>query len=39
MAYTAHKTEEAKTEYFDEPDVLEEKINKLAEWVKASKNM
>ena len=39
MAHTAHKTDEEKREYFDEPKVLEEKIQKLADLVKNSKNM
>lgn len=30
MADTAHKTEEEKKEYFDTPEVLEQKIAKLA---------
>lgn len=38
MASTAHKTEEEKREYFDDPDVLEEKIERLAQLVKSSKN-
>lgn len=36
MADTAIKTEEEKKEYFDEPDVLEEKIETLALWIKSS---
>ena len=39
MADTALKTEEEKQEYFDEPEVLEQKIEKLAELVRNSKNM
>ena len=39
MAFSAIKNEEEKIEYFDEPDVLEEKITKLAELVRNSKNM
>ena len=39
MAYTAHKTEDEKMEFFDEPHVLDEKINKLAELVRNSTNM
>lgn len=33
MAQTAHKTEEEKKEYFDSPEVLNEKLNLLAEMV------
>jgi hypothetical protein len=36
MADTAHKTEEEKLEYFDAPDILSEKIEKLALWVRSS---
>ena len=39
MADTALKTEEEKTEYFDEPEVLDEKIEQLAELVRNSKRM
>ena len=39
MASTALKTEDEKREYFDEPEVLEEKINRLAELVRNSNNM
>ena len=39
MANTAHKTEEEKREFFDEPEVLEEKIDKLVEMIRNSKNM
>ena len=39
MADTAFKTDEEKREYFDEPEVLEEKINKLVELIRNSKNM
>ena len=35
---TAHKTDEEKEEFFDEPDVLEKKIDTLAEYVLASKH-
>lgn len=35
---TAHKTDEEKKEHFDSPDVLDQKITQLAEWVKASKH-
>ena len=38
MAQTAHKTEEEKKEYFDEPEVLEEKINMLVEMVLTSEH-
>lgn len=33
---TAHKTEEEKKEYFDAPDVLDQKIKKLAEMIKSA---
>jgi hypothetical protein len=36
MADTAIKTEEEKKEYFDEPEELEEKIEKLALWIRSS---
>ena len=39
MASTALKTEQEKKEYFDEPEVLEDKINRLAELVRNSNNM
>ena len=39
MANTALKTDEEKQEFFDEPEVLEEKITKLADLIKNSKNM
>ena len=39
MADTAHKTEEEKKEYFDEPAVLDEKISMLAEMVLSSQYM
>ena len=39
MANTALKTEEEKMEYFDEPEVLEEKINTLVDMIRNSKNM
>ena len=38
MASTAHKTEEEKKEYFDRPDVLDQKIEKLANWIRNSKH-
>lgn len=38
MANTAIKYEEEKIEYFDEPEVLEQKISRLAELVRNSKN-
>lgn len=38
MADTAIKTEEEKKEYFDEPAVLEEKVNLLAEMVLTSQH-
>ena len=39
MASTALKTEAEKIEYFDEPQVLEGKIDILVELIKNSKNM
>ena len=39
MSKTSHKTEEEKQEYFDEPQVLEQKIEQLADMVRNSKNM
>ena len=36
MASTALKTEEEKKEYFDTPEVLDEKIEKLAEMIRGS---
>ena len=33
MAYTAHKTEEEKKEYFDSQEELNEKVEKLAQMV------
>ncbi len=38
MASTAIKTEEEKKEYFDSPKELDEKIEKLADLIKKSKN-
>ena len=35
MAHTARKESEKK-EYFDPPDVLEQKVETLAQWVKES---
>lgn len=35
---TAHKTEEEKQEYFDTPEELDEKVTKLAQWVKESRH-
>ena len=39
MAETAHKTDEEKREYFDEPKVLEQKIEMLADLIRNSKNL
>ena len=39
MASTALKTEEEKKEYFDSPEELERKVEKLAELVRNSKHM
>lgn len=36
MADSSIKSEEEKKEYFDEPEVLEEKITMLAEWIRDS---
>ena len=36
MADTAHKTEDAKKEYFDSPEELDIKVTQLAEWVRES---
>ena len=36
MADTAHKTEEEKKEFFDPPEVLENKVSMLAEMILAS---
>ena len=33
MAQTAHKTEEEKKEYFDSPEVLDEKVGLLANMI------
>ncbi|KAL4484948.1 hypothetical protein ABPG74_020125 [Tetrahymena malaccensis] len=35
---TAHKTDDEKKEYFDAPDVLEQKVTMLAEMIKTSKH-
>lgn len=35
---TAHKTDEEKLEYFDPPEVLEEKVNKLVEMIKKAEH-
>ena len=39
MADTAIKTEEEKKEYFDEPEILDQKVTQLAEWVKESQHL
>ena len=39
MAQTAHKNEEEKREYFDEPAVLDEKVSLLAEMVLTAQHM
>jgi len=39
MALLALKTEQEKVEYFDEPEVLEYKVKRLAELIMQSKNM
>ena len=39
MASTAHKTEEEKKEYFDSPEVLDQKVSMLAEMVLTSSHM
>ena len=38
MASTAIKTEEAKKEYFDSPQVLDKKVTQLAQWILESKH-
>ena len=38
MAQTARKEEEKK-EIFDPPEVLEEKLEQLAQWIRESKHM
>ena len=38
MAHTARKDSEKK-EYFDPPDVLEQKVETLAQWVKESNHI
>lgn len=38
MADTAIKTSEAKKEYFDSEEELEEKIDKLATWILSSEH-
>jgi len=35
---TAHKTDKEKKEHFDSPDILDEKITRLADWIKQSKH-
>ena len=39
MASTAINIEEEKKEFFDSPQVFEEKVSKLAEWVRQSNYM
>jgi hypothetical protein len=34
MASTAIKSEEEKREYFDPPEVLEEKVDRLVSWIR-----
>ena len=36
MAHTAHKSDDAKKEFFDPPEVLDAKVAKLAKWIKES---
>lgn len=36
MANTAHKTEDAKKEYFDSPEELDLKVTQLAQWIQES---
>lgn len=38
MADTAIKTEEEKKEFFDPPEVLDQKCEMLAQWIKASEH-
>ena len=39
MAQSAIQDEEDKKEYFDEPAVLEQKVEQLAQWVRESSNL
>ena len=39
MASTAIKTEEGKKEYFDKPQVLEHKVEQLAQWIRECNNL
>ena len=39
MADTAIKTEEEKKEFFDEPEILDLKVQQLAEWVREAQNL
>ena len=39
MADTAIKSEEEKKEFFDSPEVLKAKIEKLALWIRSSEHM
>jgi hypothetical protein len=38
MADTAHKTDKEKEEFFDKPEILEEKAKKLSDLIKNSKH-
>lgn len=38
MASTALQSEEEKKEYFDSPEVLDKKVQQLADWIKASRH-
>ena len=38
MAQTARKEEEKK-EFFDPPEILEEKLDQLAQWIRESRHM
>jgi hypothetical protein len=38
MAHTALKNEEEKKEYFDPPEILDEKVQKLADMITKSKH-
>ena len=39
MASTAIKNEEEKKEFFDSPEILEEKTTLLAEWIRESQSL
>ena len=39
MASSAIKSEEAKKEYFDKPQVLDQKVEQLAQWIRECNNL